>query len=338
MTVKGDFNKDIWLGGTNIVTGRANATYENSTVTTINATQMTSSRVLAGNDNNNVITSGSGGATLWGGAGGNDTLTGGSGQDVFWYSLGGGNDVIRNFKSGKSSACDVLAISGGGIVSMTRGTGSITLSMSDEGTLKINVGTDVDTAIKYATEFGTSSHVKIKVGNTSSDNVFTYDPNVQIYFGGTQNNTLNVTQSAEVWLDDDKYSNITELNASTSSGTNILAGDTNSNTIIGGSGSSSLWGGAENVDDLLKGGSGQNTFWYGLDEGNDTIKNAKSTDTINFYNVQLSDITSVEKTSSGWSIGISSNTLSISGNMPTANLADGSRWSYNSETETWTRT
>ena len=98
-----------------------------------------------------------------------------------------------------------------------------------------------------------------------------------------------------------------------------------------------MWGGAENVDDLLKGGSGQNTFWYGLDEGNDTIKSAKSTDTINFYNVQLADITSVEKTSSGWNIGILSNTLTINGNMPTANLADGSTWTYNSETETWSK-
>ena len=335
--MKGDFDKDIWLGGTNILTGKPSVLHASNTVTKINATQMTSSRVLAGNDNDNEITSGSGGATLWGGNGGDDTLTGGNGQDVFWYSLGGGNDVVRNFKCGKSSDCDVIAISGGGIASMTRSTGLLTLSMSDEGSLKVNVGTDVDTAIKYETEFGTSNHIKVKVGNTSSDNNFTYDKNVQCYFGGAKNNTLNVTQGAEIWLDDGNYSNITELNASTSTGANILAGDTNSNTIISGGGNSSLWGGAGDADDLLKGGSGKNTFWYGQGEGNDTIQNAKSTDAINFYNIQLADITSIEKTSSGWNIGILSNNLTINGDMPTANLADGSTWTYNSETETWSK-
>ena len=88
---------------------------------------------------------------------------------------------------------------------------------------------------------------------------------------------------------------------------------------------------------VWKGGSGKNIFWYGQGEGNDTIQNAKSNDAINLYNIQLADITSIEKTSDGWNIGILSNTLTINGDMPTANLADGSTWTYNSETETWSK-
>ena len=334
LTVKGNNEKDVWLGGVNILTGKVSNVYASDSVTTINASAMTGSAILAGNSNNNVITSGSGGATLWGGAGGNDTLTGGSGQDVFWYLAGGGDDVIKNFTSGKGSGSDVLAVSSA-ISSMNRTLGSLTLTMQDGGSLKVNLGSDVDTAFKYTSEIGTSSHTKVKVGNATSDNVFTYDKNVECYFGGEKNNTLNVSESAEIWLDSGNYSNITELNAANSAGNNILAGDSNSNTIIGGKGTSSLWGGAGSADDVLTGGSGSNMFWYGQNEGNDTIQNAKSADTLNLYNVQLADITSIEKNDSGWNIGILSNTLTIKGDMPTVNLADGSSWTYNNENGSW---
>jgi len=334
LTVKGNNEKDVWLGGVNILTGKTSNVYASENVTTINASAMTGNAILAGNSNNNVITSGSGGATLWGGAGGNDTLTGGSGQDVFWYLAGGGDDVIKSFTSGKGSGSDVLAVKSA-ISSMSRTLGSLTLTMQDGGSLKVSLGSDVDTAIKYASEIGTSSHTKVKVGNATSDNVFTYDSNVECYFGGEKNNTLNVSESAEIWLDSGNYSNITELNAANSAGTNLLAGDANSNTIIGGRGTSSLWGGAGSADDILTGGSGSNMFWYGQNEGNDTIQNAKQADTLNLYNVQLADITSIEKNDSGWNIGILSNTLTLKGDMPTVNLADGSKWTYNNENGSW---
>ena len=336
LTVKGDFEKNIWLGGKDIVADTINNRYANENTITINAKQMTSSRVLAGNDNDNIIYSGSGGATLWGGEGGNDTLTGGSGGDVFWYALGNGNDVIKNFTAGKNSSCDVLAVSGE-LSSMTRQSGTISLTMSDGGNLSVNVGNEIDTAIKYSSELGTSSHQKVKVGNTSGENNFTYDKNVSYYFGGGDKNILTVSESAEIWLDSENYSNITEINAATSYGANILAGDSNSNTIIGGNGSTSLWGGSSSSDDFLQGGGGENIFWYGEGEGNDVISNSKSTDTLNLYNVQLADITSIEKNDSGFKIGILNGSLTVNGEMPTAKLSDGSSWTYDNESGIWNK-
>ncbi len=338
LTVKGNFGKNIWLGGKDIITGKANTTYANNNTVTINAKQMTSARVLAGNSKNNVITAGSGGATLWGGSGGNDTLSGGSGRDVFWYSLGGGDDVIVNFTSGKNSASDVLCVSGGGVSSMTRSDGTLKLTMTDGGTLKVGVGDTVDTAIKYSTVLGSGgSNVKIKVGNADSDNTFTYDANVNYYYGGNKENTLKVSQGARIWLSKSNFSNITKVDASSSQGNNLLAGDSGSNTLIGGSGSSSLWGGTGTASDSLIGGSGSNTFWYGLGEGNDTIQGAKSTDTLKLYNIKLSDITSIKSISGGLKFNFSSGSLTVNGTIPKVRLKTGSTWVYNSTSSSWKR-
>jgi len=333
LTVQGDLDKNIWLGGTNILTGAANTDYANSNIITIDASEMTSSRILAGNDRNNKIISGTGGATLYGGAG-NDTLTGGDKQDVFWYSSGGGNDIIQNFTSGKTSTCDNLCVSGE-LASFVRDGSVITFTMADGGTLKVNTTDNIDTAIKYSGELGSWQHYKIKIGNTTANNTFTYEQNVPYYFGGNARNTLKVSDSATIWLEEANYFNITEINAQSSTGENILAGDSNSNTIKGGAGTSALWGSTSSADDLLIGGSGENTFWYGQGEGNDTVQNSKATDKINFYNVELSDITNIETVDAGIKFSIGSGSLTVTDTLPKIQLADGSTWTWNNENSTW---
>ena len=321
MVIKGNYAQDVWLEQSG-----------NEAATEINASQMTSSKILAGNNNNNLITSGSGGNSLWGGAGGNDTLSGGSGQDTFFYAFGNGNDVIKNFQGDN----DVLVLSGAEISSMTRELNSIDLQMSDGGNLKVEIGNNVNSVVKYSQELGNSNPTKIKVGNTSSDNNFTYDKEISNYYGGNAKNTLTVSEGAEIWLSSDKFSKITEINASSSTGQNILAGDENANTIIGGKGSSSLWGGSGG-NDVLQGGSGQNVFWYGINEGDDVIKNSKTSDSLNLYNVQLSEIISIEKISGGLKIGIASGSLTVNGEIPTVKLGDGSTWTYNSKDSSWSQ-
>ena len=330
LVVTGDYADDIWLSETNVLSG-ATSEFANSSATNIDASQSTSNLIFAGNDNNNSIVAGSGGSSLWGGAGGNDTLVGGSGSDMFWYMLGNGEDVITNFTSN-----DTLNVLNGGVAQLTRENGMIDLLMNDGATLHLNTDSNVDTAIKYTSD-GTNI-LNVKVGNTNSANNFSYSGDVQYYFGGNAGNSLSV-DGAEIWLDRENFVNITTVTAQNSSNNNLMAGDAASNTIIGGAGSSSLWGGAGTADDVLIGGSGENIFWYGLDEGNDTLSNTKSSDTLNLYNVQLSDIVSVEYLEGdAVKANFSAGSLTFSNSsLPTVNLADGTSWSYDSSSKTFSQ-
>ena len=178
----------------------------------------------------------------------------------------------------------------------------------------------------------------VKVGNTNSANNFSYSGDVQYYFGGNAGNSLSV-DGAEIWLDRENFVNIATVTAQNSSNNNLMAGDAASNTIIGGAGSSSLWGGSGTADDVLIGGSGENIFWYGLNEGNDTLSNTKSADTLNLYNVQLSDIVSVEYLEGdAVKANFSAGSLTFSNSsLPTVNLADGTSWSYDSSSKTFSQ-
>ena len=335
LNVQGTYTKDIWLGE-NVLSGAASS-FTNSDTVTIDASKMTSKKILAGNENNNVIKAGQYGSTLWGGASGNDTLTGGGGRDMFWYGEGDGSDVITDFKSGTEASSDVLNLYSGAPVSITRASGKVFLGMSDESSLSIAVGTYIDKAIQL---FG-NDLTKIKIGNTSGTSNFTYESEVNSYLGSSKVDTLSVDSSSgkvEIWLSDEKYSSLEVINAKNSSGANILVGNESNNSIIGGSGSSSLWGGSSSSNDTLIGGNGSEIFWYGLGEGDDVIKGVTEADTINLYNVTTEDIFSAEVFANhnmlismkvGGSLTVNGNTL------PTINLADGSAWKYDTKDKNW---
>ena len=77
---------------------------------------------------------------------------------------------------------------------------------------------------------------------------------------------------------------ILTLDATQSTGTIILAGNSNSNVIKAGSGGSSIWGGESSNDvlnsgssgnDVLIGGIGRDVFWY-TGDGNDVVQNFTS--------------------------------------------------------------
>ena len=70
------------------------------TVTKLNASALSQSVNIIGNDSNNSIKGGKGADTISGGIG-NDTLTGGAGNDVFVYESG--KDVITDYKAGEDS-------------------------------------------------------------------------------------------------------------------------------------------------------------------------------------------------------------------------------------------
>lgn len=92
---------------------------------------------LAGDSASNVITAGTGNASLWGGAGATaDTLVGGSGTNTFYFGTGEGNDTIT-----KSTASDQVMLYDVASTDVKSGvlssTGVMTITLNDGSTLAI---------------------------------------------------------------------------------------------------------------------------------------------------------------------------------------------------------
>lgn len=338
LTVIGNFSTDIWLNG-NPYTGQTD-TYTNSATVTINASQQTGNKIiLAGNKQDNVITAGSGGSSLWGGSGGNDTLIGGSGRDMFWFTVNGNDDVVRNFATGTASNSDILYI-GTGISSMTRNDGTLRLEKTNGSSLSVDLSnSDVNDIVQYSTD-GTKI-TAAKIGNTNSGDVLTYESNIGYYFAGGGENTLSISggESVDVWLSESKYKRIQIIDASSATGNVLMAGDTEENRIIGGTGNSSLWGGRGSVNDTLIGGSGNDIFYYGLNNGNDVIQNAEDGDVVRLFNISFENLVSARKIDSNLVIAMDSgDTLTVLGeSTATFSLADGRNYKYDHDGGKWIR-
>lgn len=149
--------------------------------------------------------------------------------------------------------------------------------------------------------------------------------------------TLNEVGNKEVWLSND--SEDVAINATNTTGSNILAGNNKDNQIFGGSGSNNMWGGSFKTNDYLFGGTGQNTFWYGKGEGVDLVENTKQGDTINLYNITLGDISNVEITDSSITLVIGdSEGIGVSSSdevSPTFKLSNGESYNYNRSSAQW---
>ena len=335
LTVRGDFEEDIWLSSMDMLKNKTSA-YANVDTMTIDATQLTSRIIMVGNDNNNTIKSGRGGASVWGGTGGDDVLVGGSSRDVFFYSSSNGTDVVKNFTAGNGDDDDVLAVTDGNFYVNRAGSDLVIIMNDGSGTMSVSLTSNVDTPIQY-TATG-KSPIAVKIGNTDSANNFTYEDNMY-YLGGNGYDTLSVNtanSSNSIFLTDEHFSNINVLSAKYSSSRNILAGNYLDNEIIGGSGDSSMWGGEGGSNDVLTGGDSTNMFWYGQGEGNDIINNADSNDSVNLYNISLNDIVSVEDFQSGLKINMSSGSLTINATeTPKCMLADGTAYRYDRNNSNW---
>ena len=336
LTVIGDLQSDIWLGGTNTVTGSVNE-YGNAVTVTLDARRMTSSKILAGNANNNVIRAGLNGSTLWGGRFGNDTLYGGDGPDMFWYNDSDGNDCIREFTAGTSADSDVINFAGGSLGDITRSVSSVYFEKAN-GTLNAYVGSNVDEPVQYS--FDAKNISAVKIGNTDWGNAFTFDSNTATYIGGNSDDTLKINDDKRhnIWLNiDEAYTSIEHIDASDATGTNILVGSFDKSVIIGGSGHSSLWGGSTD-DDTLIGGDGAESFYYLHGNGNDVMQNVGSNDVVILLNINLDQFSTIGLDDKTLSFGFDDgNTLkaTASGDDITFQLGDGSRWTFNHSSQNW---
>ena len=160
-------------------------------------------------------------------------------------------------------------------------------------------------------------------------------------------NNMTVTSnfSGDLWMLDGyegtnyNNQNIQEIDATQNPNTMIIAANYQANYIKAGSGHTSLWGGYGVATDTLQGGDNQTMFWFGKNDGSDIILNAKESDTINLYDVNLSDVIYFSATEGNFTLGFSSGTwLTVHDNntsTPTMKLADGSNWVYNRATGSW---
>lgn len=235
--------------------------------------------------------------SVWGGGASRDSMVGASGSyDTFFYGTGDGKDSVSGF----NVAEDTLYIHSGNATWAERNSSSandIRILWNTDDVLNVNVDTtDVDQAIKYVNPAGQTS--AIKIGLTDSVDAFTYDSGVNAYYGGTQGGdilTVNTSADEKVWLDGTRgkaYVGINVLNGSSSTGNIELSGSGSSDTIIGGAGKTSLWGGAGAVGDTMVGGSGYNEFYFGMADGNDVITSSNDSDKVMLYNVSSADIAS----------------------------------------------
>ena len=318
LTVTSSDTVSIWLDGS------AGTTYE-STVTTIDASASTGKDILAGNTNSNLLIAGSGSASLWGGSGAvSDTLQGGSGTDTFFYGSGDGIDTITDY----SAATDTIDFYTGSISSVSV-SGSDILLGSSSGSLTIKEA--ADGLIKVVAPSGTTYNAWIGKDTIHSGN---YSSDINYYFGSASyTDTLCLTGNDNIWLNNTTstiFVNIDNLDASASTGQVTLAGSESSNLIIGGQGTSSLWGGSGQTSDTLQGGSGADTFFVGSSEGSDYITNSSAADKVIFYDPAIT-FTSLSMSGSNLIISTANNSSTTITNwsesgMNTFQLADGSQY------------
>lgn len=307
------------------------------------------------------LMAGTGDATLWGGGSAADVLDGTNGKSAtdtkvtYYYTAGDGKDTIQNASWGKGDGNDVLYLSNVALGSITNnGTNTVikTDDASDRLTLAGYGSSNSDTALKFTTDGQNVSQVKIGVSGKS--NTWTYDADVAIYMGGT-NNTLKVgsdVDSANIWLDGSNnsasYEKVKAVDASSSSGTLIIAGSGTANeTLTAGRGETSLFGGFGASNDTMKSSTSQasTTFFFGKGDGSDVITSSYSDDKVVLYNVALADISAGNVTLDDSQSGIlkiamnDGSSLTIgsmsSTSVKTFQLSDGSTWQYDYADKSW---
>ena len=299
----------------------------------------------------NILAGGEGNDSLWGSGSSADTLYGGtsngataSSGDVFFYGTGDGKDVIADYTS--SDAIDLYTGSVTGVSRNTAGNLTITLDSDSTNTLTVvgTAGTAQTADTAYTIDVGGTAY-KAEVATDGTTNTLAYSSDVTFYYGGNKTDTLTITDGEDYTISLDGvggyFSGIEAIDGSSGSGSQVLFGSASgSESLKGGSGTNSLWGGAGAVSDTLIGGSGTTTYGFGTGEGNDVITSSTSSDTVLLYDVSLSDISSCGVTSGAMVITLTDgSSLKIknytSSSVNTFTLSDGTSYTYDYSTKGW---
>ena len=222
-------------------------------------------------------------------AGDNDSIISGKGKDLVdvqskdgvWVGMyaGDGADTVAHSKNGFDDEDTTLVIDTTAGLKLANGDAGTAVSIKGASLTLTNTAKSEDTKIKVNVG-GTTYNTQVVTG------VKDLDDETQVVFGsyGTKGNGINLTNNEGTTVDlsnkkqlgDTRvYDNIQVVDASADSGDNILMGGEKAVTLIGGKGSTSMWGGSSKGD-LLVAGFGDNTFFYGAGDGKDTVTGYES--------------------------------------------------------------
>lgn len=274
--------------------GDTSVTYKG--ITAVKGTNHGSNLLVGAANAKDTLTGGTGAGvqnSLYGGGAAADIMEGGAfARDLFLFGTGDGKDTIWNCDASE----DVIVFGKGTPTLAARDTsGNVKLAWNDSDVLTLSgMGTEINSTMLFSTDLGATSS-GFRVGLENSKNTFTYAEDVSVYWGGKKGDTLAFSgaKDANVWLDGSNsvlYVGIHTLDAAESSGQLVLVGSTDKDTIIGGNGRNSLWGGTGVSDDVLTGGSGYNEFRFSKGEGHDVITSSNNADKVMLYNVNSADL------------------------------------------------
>ncbi|MBQ7181118.1 MAG: calcium-binding protein [Bacteroidaceae bacterium] len=290
---------------------------------------------------------GSGMSSLWGGGAAPDIMKHGQSSQVsFWFGTGDGKDTVEGFQGGSGAGKDAIHFFDGLQFSSFVNDGSstvITLSDSSDQLKLSGFGGTTPQTMRFTMD--DRNYGGLQLGKTGAANTFSYTGDeTNFYFGSTGKDTLKIASgvSANIWLDGGagkNYSHMDVIDGSATSGELLIAGVDNNETIIGGKGSNTLYGGSGSSNDVLM-GQGRSDYWYGRGDGNDIVKNTNSSDKVVFYNATLSDLSSagmvgsnmVLKANDGGTLTIENYTAS---SVNQFQFGDGSSWTYDYNSRTW---
>lgn len=296
---------------------------------------------LIGGQAKDTLIAGEGVSSMWGGAGNDLLISDDDRESTIFFLAGDGYDTVQGFTALAENSlndADTIDFYGQGITDVKLTQNGIKFYHGQESML-LSGSYDENSMIKW--QNGNDKGVA-KIGRQGENNSFRYFGEVTNYIGSSGTDTLTIgdtNDNVDIWLDgreETTYDKIEIIDASQNTGNLILAGGEGANTITGGKGQSSLWGGEGNSKDILNAGSGENTFYYGLNEGNDVINNTKADDKVTLYNLSLSDLKGATiDTSQIIIIQQNGQKLTVNGKAHEFTLADGSTWSADHKTKTW---
>ena len=245
-------------------------------------------------------------------------------RDILVYADGDGDVTISDFKAGSSDNSDVIYLQGN-LGEINREGNVVTVNGASGGALTIETDFSTDEAILYTIDGENIGAAKL----ADSTNTLYYDKNVyyfrfndnagRLFYWGGDDVTIALDNSTTAQEYIGLKSIITKSDTEKASGNLNLIGNDLDNEIYSGAG-----------NDYLTGGSGADTFYWGSGDGYDIITDAESADTINLYNVSLSDISSVDISDNKLDLRLNdgSHLDAYYGTQATFQFSDGSRYKY----------
>ena len=265
---------------------------------------------LTGNAGDDLLLAAAGTDTLNGNAGNdllvgginNDTLDGGAGSDTYQFALGDGVDTINDYETGTNHAdtIEFTNVQSSELTALERKGSDLVIKYgtSDQLTVSNYFYDAVYRVEQIKFSDGVTwkdAEIKARVvttGDANANSITGYNDGNNRIFGLAGNDNLNGGALADTIDGGDGNDTLTG-----NAGDDLLLAAAGTDTLNGNAGNDLLVGGINN--DTLDGGAGSDTYQFALGDGVDTINDYETgtnhADTIEFTNVQSSELTALER-------------------------------------------